>query len=86
MRYKSGENQRRYDTDKFTQVHNYACVFMFICSPFVCGFLCVYYHLHRVCEHHTVEANEVLVVQGVHGVDLTDKVLQSVGLTEHVRL
>lgn len=47
---------------------------------------CVHYHLHWVCEHHTVEADQVLVVQGVHGVDLTDEVLQSVGLAENVRL
>lgn len=62
------------------------CVFLFICPPCVCAFLCVHYHLHWVCEHHTIEANEVLVVQGVHGVDLTDEVLQSVGLTEHICL
>lgn len=62
------------------------CVFLCICPPCVCAFLCVHYHLHWVCEHHTVEANEVLVVQGVHGVDLTNEVLQSVGLTEHIRL
>lgn len=48
--------------------------------------VCVHYHLHWVCEHHTVEADEVLVVQGVHGVDLTDEVLQSVGLTQHISL
>lgn len=54
--------------------------------PVCVRFLCIHYHLHWVCEHHTVEANEVLVVQGVHGVDLTDEVLQSVGLAEHVRL
>lgn len=47
---------------------------------------CVHYHLHGVCEHHTVEADQVLVVQGVHGVDLADEVLQSVGLAQHVRL
>lgn len=52
----------------------------------VCTFLCVYYHLHWVCEHHTIEANEVLVVQGVHGVDFTDEVLQSVWLTENICL
>lgn len=52
----------------------------------VCTFLCVYYHLHWVCEHHTIEANEVLVVQGVHGVDFTDEVLQSVRLTENICL
>lgn len=39
-----------------------------------------------MCEHHTVESNEVLVVQGVHGVDLTDEVLQSIGLAEHICL
>lgn len=50
----------------------------------VCVVGCVHYHLHWVCEHHTVEADEVLVVQGVHGVDLTDEVLQSVGLTQHI--
>lgn len=55
-------------------------------GPFGCVFLCVHYHLHWVCEHHTVEADEVLVVQGVHGVDLADEVLQSVGLVEHVCL
>ena len=64
----------------------YVCVFLFICPPCVCAFLRVHYHLHWVCEHHTVEANEVLVVQGVHGVDLTDEVLQSVGLAEHICL
>lgn len=47
---------------------------------------CVHYHLHGVCEHHTVEADQVLVVQGVHGVDLTDEVLQSVGLAENICL
>lgn len=57
------------------------CVYLSLCfSPCVCAFLCVHYHLHWVCEHHTVEANEVLVVQGVHGVDLTDEILQSFGL------
>lgn len=39
-----------------------------------------------MCEHHTIEANEVLVVQGVHGVDLTDEILQGVRLTEYIRL
>lgn len=52
----------------------------------MCAFLRVHYHLHWVCEHHTVESNEVLVVQGVHGVDLTDEVLQSIGLAEHICL
>lgn len=54
--------------------------------PSVGGVLCVRYHLHWVCEHHTVEANEVLVIQRVHGVDLTDEILHSVGLAEHVWL
>lgn len=58
-------------------------VFIYLC---VCAFLCVHYHLHWVCEHHTVEANEVLVVQGVHGVNLTDEILQSFRLAEHICL
>lgn len=53
---------------------------------FVVVFVCVHYHFHWMCQHHTVETNEVLVVQGVHGVDLTDEVLQSFGLAEHVCL
>lgn len=52
----------------------------------LCVFECVQYHLHWVCEHHAIKANEVLVVQGVHNVDLTDEVLQSVGLTEYISL
>lgn len=64
----------------------YMCMYyMFVEFP-VCVRFCVHYHLHWVCEHHTVEANEVLVVQGVHGVDLTDEVLQSIRLAEHICL
>ena len=63
---------------------------MFICLcvslPACVCFMCVHYHLHWVCEHHTVEADEVLVVQGVHGVDLTDEIFQSVRLVEHICL
>lgn len=65
---------------------NLCTVVVRTCSPCVRAVVCVHYHLHWVCEHHTVEANEVLVVQGVHGVDLTDEVLQSVGLTQHIGL
>lgn len=67
--------------------HTALYVFVSLCiPPCVRAFLCVHYHLHWVCEHHTVEANEVLMVQGVHGVDLTDEIFQSVGLAEHVSL
>jgi len=38
------------------------------------------HHLHGVGEHHAVEADEVLVVQRVHGVHLADEVIQ------HLRL
>lgn len=44
------------------------------------------YHLHGVCEDDSVETDEVLVVERVHGVDLTDEVVQSVWLVQNVRL
>lgn len=64
----------------------YTCPYIYTLSGSMCAFLCVHYHLHWVCEHHAIEANEVLVVQGVHGVDLTDEVLQSIGLAEYICL
>lgn len=44
------------------------------------------YHLHGVCEDDSIEPDEVLVVERVHGVDLTDEVIQSVWLVQDVRL
>lgn len=44
------------------------------------------YHLHGVSEDDSVEADEVLVVERVHGVDLADEVVQSVRLIQDVRL
>lgn len=44
------------------------------------------YHLHGVCEDDSVETDEVLVVERVHGVDLTDEVVQSIRLVQDVRL
>lgn len=39
---------------------------------------CVFYHLHGLCEDDAVQANEVLVAQGVHGVHLSDEIVQTV--------
>lgn len=44
------------------------------------------YHLHGVREDDSVETDEVLVVERVHGVDLADEVVQSVRLVQDVRL
>lgn len=46
----------------------------------------VVYHLHGVCEDDSVETDEVLVVERVHGVDLTNEVIQSVRLVQDVCL
>lgn len=44
------------------------------------------YHLHGVCEDDAVKTDEVLMVERVHGVDLTDEIVQSVWLCQDVCL
>lgn len=44
------------------------------------------HHLHGVGEHHAIEADEVPVVQGVHGIHLPDEVVQCLWLAQHIRL
>lgn len=39
---------------------------------------CVFYHLHGLREDDAVQADEVLVAQGVHGVHLSDEIVQAV--------
>ena len=46
---------------------------------------CVY-HLHGVSEHHPEQVDEVGVVEGVHGVDLSDEVIQSFRQVQYVSL
>lgn len=43
------------------------------------------YHFHGVREDDAVEPDQVLVVQRVHGVHLSDEVVQGVWLVQHVR-
>lgn len=76
----NGGLRRREGKTEVNGEHNVASVLF---ELFV---LFVHYHLHWVCEHHTVEADEVLVVQGVHGVDLADEILQSIRLAQHICL
>lgn len=33
------------------------------------------HHLHRVCEDNTIETNEIVVVQGMHGINLPYEVI-----------
>lgn len=44
------------------------------------------HHLHGWREHHPIEANEVSVVERVHGVDFPDEVVHGLGLAQHVGL
>lgn len=38
----------------------------------------VFYHLHWLCEDDAVQADEVLVTQRMHGVHLSDEIIQTV--------
>jgi len=44
----------------------------------VCVCVCVSYHLHGLCEDDAVQPDEVLVAQRVHGVHLSDEIVQTV--------
>lgn len=36
------------------------------------------YHLHRLCEDDAIQADEVLVAQWMHGIHLSDEIIQTV--------
>lgn len=44
------------------------------------------HHLHGVGEHHAIQADEVPMVQGVHGIHLPDEVVQCLRLAQHICL
>lgn len=44
------------------------------------------YHLHWVCEDHSIEPYKVLVVQRVHGVHFLYEVIQTLCLVQQICL
>lgn len=46
----------------------------------VCARVCVlvFYHLHGLCEDDAVQTDQVLVVQRMHSVHLSDEIIQTV--------
>lgn len=51
----------------------------------VCVRVLVFYHLHRLREDDAVQTDQVLVVQRMHSVHLSDEIIQTVRV-QHVSL
>lgn len=51
----------------------------------VCVYVVMFYHLHGLREDNAVQADQVLVVQRMHGVHLSDEIIQTIRV-QHISL
>lgn len=73
--------QNGHKTHPSLHVHFWFVIIFVVCVHLLVNILsseCVSYHLHGLCEDDAIQADEVLVAQWMHGVHLSDEIIQTV--------